>query len=274
MPFVPLSQRKAVPLLLDEDKEKMQRVQALKDQATIQAHVGAAPGTSGYRFAKHPQTFGTVRGPEIPFQKATCTWRPPEVQPDGPAMHRDQCQANYGAFWEASHGMRKTQSSPTLVRDSKALAKVMEACHPISQELRRWDAMAQKTEKETRKDINLDPPRREKTDMPKHDVKNGLVLFPKYMLINNCHLKMTDLQRFQRQQEAEREAERKAVTFSDYPDSDSESSGSPSHVFKSRGPAFFGASWGAPLRNGAPHWAGNGLPSGGCQKTSNPFRMG
>merc|ERR1712151_1056358 len=204
MPFIPLSQRKAVPLLLDEDKAKVQRVQAEKDQATIQAHVGAAPGISGYRFAKHPQTFGTVRGPEMPFQTATSPWRPPEIHPDGPAMQRDKCQANYGAYWEASHGMRKTHSSPTLVRDSKALAKAMEACHPISQELRRWDQMAQKTEKETRKDINLDRPRRENIAMPKPCSKNGLVLFPKYMLINNCHLKMTDLQRFQRQQEAER----------------------------------------------------------------------
>lgn len=272
MPFVPLSQRKAVPLILDEDKARMQKVQAEKDQAVIQAHVGVAPGTSGYRFAHHPQTFGTVRGPEMPFQAATSPWRPPEMHPGGPAMQRDKCQADHGAYWESSHGMRKTRSSPTLNGDSsKGLAKAMQECHPLSQEIRRWDRMAHRTEMETRKDIVLGQPRREKVAPSKHEgIRHGLVLFPKYMLIHNCHLKMTDLQRFQREQEAER----KMVTISDAPDCDDDSRCSVRQVDRPRGPSFFCASWGAPVRDGAPQYAGNGLPAGGCQKTSNPFRMG
>merc|ERR1719215_2362273 len=144
--------------------------------------------------------------------------------------------------------------------------------------------MAQKTEKETRKDINLDPPRREKTDMPKHDVKNGLVLFPKYMLINNCHLKMTDLQRFQREQQAEQRRallQQQGLESPGLPTEASRetlaSTASPTDLElmsqSTRGPFKFEASWGAPeLRKGGPQWAGNGMPSGASHKTSNPFR--
>lgn len=298
MPFVPLSQRKAIPLVLDEDKSTLQLRQQVKDKASIDAHFGVAPGASGYRFANHPQTFGHVRGPDMPFRNATAPWRPPEVDPDGPARQRQKEQASYGAFWDASHGMKAShgsRSSPTLKTTANNL---MEACHPLTAEITRWQEMGRMSEAETRKDIELKAPLVQPHPEPPKMGPNrqGLVLFPKYMLIHNCHLKLQDLQRFQKEQAAtaqrtiDRESERaerasrraatpsvgsqeermSEVTPSVQSDIDAQAMGE-----LTQGKVSFDPSWGAPLlREGGPQWAGSAMPVGGGHKHSNPFRMG
>lgn len=278
MPFIPLAQRKSSPLVLDEDKAALQQKQQAKDKATVDAHFGVAAGASGYRFANHPQTFGHCRGPDVPFRNATAPWRPPESDPDGPARQRDREQASYGAYWDSSHAMKGSRSSPALKTTGE---NVMEACHPLSAEIRRWKDMAHRTECETRKDIELKPLLVEHHPVPPklQGVRQGLVLFPKYMLMNNCHLKSTDLQRFQRQQT---EALQRSMERSASRSPSDRSIDAPSDVDNheamgesTRGALAFEASWGAPvLRDGGPQWAGNGMPSGGSCKTSNPFRMG
>lgn len=154
--------------------------------------------------------------------------------------------------------------------------------------------MAKMSEAETRKDIELKAPLVEPHPTPPKTGPNrqGLVLFPKYMLLHNCHLKLTDLQRFQREQaEAAQRTMERSLTRSmmrrsaDSPDAEvlsdlpasagSEIDTQEAMGESTRGQLSFDASWGAPiLREGGPQWAGNAMPSGGAHKTSNPFRMG
>lgn len=275
MPFVPLGQRKPIPLILDGDKEAIRARQRDRDVAAVQAHIGATPSVSGYRFANHPQTFGQVRGPEVPFRHATSTWRPPSADPDGPANQRESEHADHGAYWEASHSLRKTRSSPSFQSNNN----VIQACHPLSVERKRWEKLAHRTQTNEMKDIDLSPQRPRPPEQPKIGPnRQGLVLFPKYMLLHNCHLKMTDLQRFQREQaeEAARSAqEAEAASLAGGSQLESEDTLKSSSM---RGPVRFDASWGAPkLRQeavGGHHWAGSGMPAGRGMRTSNPFRMG
>lgn len=277
MPFVPLGQRKPIPLVLDGDKEAIQARQRERDLAAINSHLGVAPGSSGYRFANHPQTFGHVRGPDVPFRNATAPWRPPEEDPQGPASALEREQAAYGGNWDAAHGMRKVRSTPALDSPSKA----MEACHPLSMELRRWEQLAKRTTASEMNGQDLSPPpRRELPPPPKIGPnKQGLVLFPKYMLIHNCHLKMQDLQRFQREQAEEARRAEEEAEGQDVRGSPSAARAPEEAMYGStRGPLHFEASWGAPKLKqqslGGPHWAGSGMPAGRGQRTSNPFRMG
>lgn len=275
MPFIPLGQRKPIPLILDGDKEAIRAKQRDRDAAAVQAHIGATPSASGYRFANHPQTFGLVRGPDVPFTGATSTWRPPSADPDGPAKHRDREHAEHGALWEASHSMRKARSSPQL---RSSTMNAMESCHPLARERERWEKLAHRTQTCDLKDVDFPPPRQAPSPEPAKVGPNrqGLVMFPKYMLLHNCHLKQTDLQRFQREQaeEAARYAQEAEATMS-LGESQLDVEESRSTI---RGPTRFDASWGAPrLRQqstGGPHWAGSGLPAGRGMRTSNPFRMG
>uniref|UniRef100_A0A7S2K8Y1 Uncharacterized protein n=1 Tax=Zooxanthella nutricula TaxID=1333877 RepID=A0A7S2K8Y1_9DINO len=175
--------------------------------------------------------------------------------------------------------MRKVRStsalpSPTGGEDIKT------ACHPLSTELRRWEGLAATTRRcdmKGMKDVEFEfpPPPKPPADPepPKGPGRQGLVLFPKYMLINNCHLKTTDLQRFQRQQlEEQRRMAEEAPETSFYSEKDSVT------VSERSGPLKFDASWGQPKLKepsfGGPHWAGAALPAGGSQRHSNPLRMG
>jgi len=283
MPFVPLRARKAVPLVEDADKEVIRAKQQQRDLATIQAHLGTQHGSTGYRFANHPATFGYVRGPDVPFRNATSTWRPPSAERDGPAQQRDRQHADHGALLEGSHKLRQTRSSPSL---QASTVNMREACHPLSTELKRWETLANRTQGREMKDIEQAAPRAERSSPPPKIGANrqGLVLFPKYMLINNCHLKQQDLQRFQREQAEEAARAAQEALDSDLEGGGQLSPGSPGQSLTGEekparsGPVKFEASWGAPKLKtesvGGPHYAGSGMPAGRGMRTSNPFRMG
>jgi len=283
MPFVPLRQRKPIPLVLDSDKEILAAKQRERDNSAIQRHFGEAPGASGYRFANHPQTFGHVRGPEMPFQKGHSPWRPPSADPDGPATRRADDHAKYGAFHTGAHGLRKVRSTPAMASPT-AGADIKEACHPLSTELRRWEKLAATTKRcdmPDREDVDFEFPRKPqpKPDPPKAPPpRTGLVMFPKYMLLNNCHLKQQDLQRFQREQQ---EAQRRAAEEAEAAEAQSRADSFANSVRSQAGMGNsmrLDASWGNPRLNeaspGGPHWAGSALPAGRNQRTSNPFRQG
>eukprot|EP00913_Durusdinium_trenchii_P002647 g2450.t1 len=77
----------------------------------------------------------------------------------------------------------------------------MQACHPLTTELRRWEKLAKVTERgEINEDVQSSMAASRKLCQagvrPKPVFAGGLVNFPKYMLINNCHLKQMDLQRY------------------------------------------------------------------------------
>lgn len=130
------------------------------------------------------------------------------------------------------------------------------------------------------KDVEWDPlakPAKQEDTSKAGPARQGLVLFPKYMLINNCHLKLTDLQRFQREQmeEQRRQAEEALEAESVAGQGDAQDS---KKLIPRPGPVKFDASWGRPklkdASQGGPHWAGSALPHGRGMRTSNPFRMG
>lgn len=271
MPFVPLGNRKRLEVILDEDKARLGRAQQLRDQETINRHYGVAAGSSGYRFAHSPATLGSVRGPQVPFQGATSSWRPPSADRNGPASQHSRNHADYGAYWEAAHSMKSSRSEPSLSPEVKKSSA--EACHPLAIELLRWKNLAQVT---VQRDLKgHEPPSRAKPEPPKEkkvtQKAGGLVLFPKYMLFNDSHLKMQDLQRFQRDQmaaaEEESEGPRTATPSSTYNEATAQS-------FKLAA-NWQSASSGAPLlrKLGMENvLAGSALPGGRTMKTSNPFR--
>mmetsp|Transcript_86559 Transcript_86559/g.149797 ORF Transcript_86559/g.149797 Transcript_86559/m.149797 type:complete len:284 (-) Transcript_86559:114-965(-) len=283
MPFVPLGSRKRLDVIMDADKETSRNQMRARDMAAYRSWEGAAPGSSGYRFAKHPTCMGQLRGPDVPYKDAGSPWRPPSAERDGPAAQRSMEHAPVGACWDKSHRTLalKSQSMPSLqsagstVVDHKEEArKIREACNPISVELRRWEHLANVTKDSSTGMIQL--PERPKPEPPKPLVKTaGLVNFPKYMLINNCHLKQTDMQRYveaearARKEAEEQAAEAKALGISldrlHAMEAEPEESGVPWQT----------ASWGAPrLKKGGKHWAGSSMPAGKSMRTSNPFRLG
>ncbi|CAK9054559.1 Pentatricopeptide repeat-containing protein, partial [Durusdinium trenchii] len=148
MPFVPISSRKPHALLLDHDKDRIRAQMQSKDEASVAEHYGLAPSSRGYRFGNHPMTRGPVRGPEVPFKEATRHWKPSEVEREGPMAKVDVKQAKVGAYWDGSHvklaALRNCQSSPAL---QQSAAEVMQACHPLTTELRRWEKLAKVTER-------------------------------------------------------------------------------------------------------------------------------
>lgn len=293
MPFVPLGSRKRIEVILDGDKEAIRAKQAARDDAVIQAHVGTAPSKAGYRFANHPvtkaySTNGVIRGPDVPFKSCHSSWKPAEVDPSGPAGKHHQTVAKTGGVHDGSHmyrnenvGLTLTRSSPTLTTTG---ADLMEQCHPLSQELSRWKKMAHhsiKNELNPNMEIPKNPPR---VPTPEKKIRNdgGLVNFPKYMLIHNCHLKLKDLQRYQKEEEAKRlarearDAEEAAMAaeagdmFEGLPPS------------SAMGPRLGEGelekvSWGEPRLRNAENpeeiYAGSNLPQGKSMRASNPFRQ-
>lgn len=281
MPFVPIGSRKRIEVILDDDKERIINQQRSKDTATLNAHRQVAPGTSGYRFANHPSTLvpdGRTRGPDVPFTGATSTWRPPSADPDGPARQKDLQHAEVGARWEASHSLRTMRSSPSL---SSSAANIVDpgqagamAGHPLAVESRRWQKLAHFTEKVEMKDLEIPEPapKSPSPQAPEAQGPRDLVNFPKYMLYHNCHLKHTDLQRFQQNQLAKERAIAEGVdpmtlTVGSIPSA--QDLGESAVKWQE-------ASWGAPVFKNAQghHWAGSALPAGRGQRSSNPFRMG
>lgn len=248
-----------------------------KDEAVVAEHYGLAPSARGYRFGNHPMTRGPVRGPEVPFKEATKHWKPSEVEKQGPMAKVDFKQAKMGAYWDGSHVklacMRNgTQSSPAL---QQSAAEVMQACHPLTTELRRWERLAKVTERgEINEDIQASMAQSRKMCQagvrPKPVFAGGLVNFPKYMLINNCHLKQMDLRRY-----ADRCAEEVEQSMKEPPDGSMMGrlgEASPSSTVRVEKEA----SWGAPkLKNqDQPLCAGNCMPSGRASRTSAWLRMG
>mmetsp|Transcript_56234 Transcript_56234/g.131039 ORF Transcript_56234/g.131039 Transcript_56234/m.131039 type:complete len:259 (-) Transcript_56234:64-840(-) len=258
MPFVPLGSRKRIEVILDDDKERLAAAQQTKDTATISAHSGLAPSAQGYRFGNHPLTRGRVR-PDVPFTGATSSWRPPSADREGPSSQKDREQTG-SAIWYESHRMKQTLSSPAL---SSTNMTVPLATHPLTKEIERWERLSTLTQaremtRELRDELREEKPVRSKSSKPEFQPKPGLVNFPKYMLINDCHLKRMEQQRFQRE------------------DQNASLSGSP---VSSKGPEsavmYGAASWASPvLRQKGTHWAGHGLAAGRMQRTSNPFRTG
>eukprot|EP00933_Yihiella_yeosuensis_P071727 TRINITY_DN79969_c0_g1_i1.p1 TRINITY_DN79969_c0_g1~~TRINITY_DN79969_c0_g1_i1.p1 ORF type:complete len:278 (-),score=53.41 TRINITY_DN79969_c0_g1_i1:258-1091(-) len=277
MPFVPLHSRKPLPVILDGDKELIKATQRAKDEKTVSHHYGVNPSGAGYRFGNHPMTMGFVRGPDVPFKAATSSWRPPSADRDGPARRQASSVAPLGAVWEGSHRMAatnmvKSQSSPALGDEAR------QACHPLSTELRRWERLAKVTERgEVNKDLSESMQRKPAPvveDKPA-GASGGLIMFPKYMLFNNCHLKHDELKRFQKAQIAEQE--RLAEIASRSPTG---SAGANSMDLSSVGEGavrYQEASWGAPLlrKSGmGTHFAGSAMPGGRGSRHSNPFRIG
>lgn len=279
MPFVPLGSRKNHGVLLDSDKEILSNQMKARDQASFRSWEGAAPGPSGYRFARHQ----CDKKQDVPFRDAGQTWRPPSADPIGPAAQRGMEHASVGATWEKSHRTlaQKSQSMPSLgsvgsqIVDHQAEAKkTREACNPLSVELRRWQNLAEITEGDKKGMIEL--PKREKPEPPKPIVRTpGLVNFPKYMLIHNCHLKQTEKQRYVEEQEKVRkQAEDRAIEAEALGISVDDVARIEDPLNESMVP-WQTASWGAPrLRKPGKHWAGSSMPAGKSMRTSNPFRMG
>jgi hypothetical protein len=167
------------------------------------------------------------------------------------------------------------------VAGQKAKLDVSEICHPLSVELKRWkqfSAFSEQSEKGTI-ELHKPPPR----DMgPSSSVKvGGLVNFPKYMLIHNCHLKSTDQVRYVREEAAKREeAEQRARLGESQSMASlgaSNASGFGATEERTHKAAMYSQpSWGSPtLRiKGGQHCAGSSLPAGRGSRTSNPFRQG
>jgi len=278
MPFVPIGSRKPIPVVLDDDKERIRAAQQAKDDAKVAHHYGLAPSTAGYKFGNHPMTKGFVRGPDVPFRGATSSWKPSGHEPQGPHALMEAKQAPLGAFWEGSHGhvaeaLRKSQSSPTL---KGAAQNAMELSHPLSVEIKRWEKMAAFSEKgemneEVQKTMMASMKRPEPTQKPKRT--GGLVNFPKYMLIHNCHLKHSDLQRYQREQaELERRAQEAAARGETLADDSTDTA-----TLGEGAVRYQEASWGAPLlrhKDSGMSWAGAALPMGRGSRHSSFLRMG
>lgn len=266
MPFVPLGSRKPIPVVLDDEKARLAAKQREKDSAAVTASGRFEVGASGYRFANHPVTLGTVRHSR-PFEGATSTWRPPEADPNGPAAKRDCVQAEWGGIHQGSHGssnsMRRPKSLPILKPEEADWAG---ECHPHSTELRRFQKLGSVTEKAQMSDAQFANPYMPTTEQPRvYHAAGGLVNFPKYMLWDNCHMKQQDCMRFHKQQE---ELTKMAASGTSL----ASSFQSPKRTVRD----FPEPTWGARRKSddGGPAWAGNPLPIGRGSRSSNPFRTG
>jgi len=313
MPFVPLGSRKRVEVLLDADKELITGKMRERDNATVTLHHQVMAGThsiahlpvhASYRYAKHPETFGPVRGPPPPFKTANKPWTPAELDPDGMAALRDMDQAPVGANRDGGHcfhgeTLRKTRSTPALTRTlannpveegQSHGARAKEAANPISIELNRWKRLAEVTKRDLATMPELHSTIKSTKPPPKKPVvSSGLVNFPKYMLFENSHLKQQDFMRFvaaeelaRNENEARQTALQEAMAMGEpsvevTPTSTSRETGNGKDSDDALG--YQTASWGQPRLRGPreslrQQWAGSAMPSGKSMRSSNPFRMG
>jgi len=320
MPFVPLGSRKNLGVILDADKETIIGKMREKDNATVAHHHQVMAGThsvahlpvhASYRYAKHPETLGPVRGPPPPFKAANKPWTPAELDPDGVAAQRDMDQAPVGACRDGGHcfhgeTLRKSRSTPALTRtmannpleEGQSYGdRAREAANPISIELNRWKRMAEVTERDLASMPELHSTQKSFKPPPKKPVpSSGLVNFPKYMLFENSHLKSQDFMRFvaaeeqtRKENEARHAALQEAMAMGEDSGEATPTPLSPTSTcrsFKSRDTRFseansnYGAaSWGQPRLRGPKEdikqiWAGSGMASGKSMRSSNPFRGG
>ncbi|CAK0829917.1 unnamed protein product, partial [Prorocentrum cordatum] len=196
-----------------------------------------------------------------------------EVDPGGPASRREGQAASFGALHEGSHSMRRPKSLPTLKQEG-AQEHLMD-CHPVATELRRLDKLAALTEKtEMKQPLERRQPAAAPPAQPRSfQTTGGLVQFPKYMLIHNCHLKTLDTMRFHKEQEelarAQEESAKAQAVLS--PKAPQGSHGEQSPKSRTAPPV----SWGAPVLNDrAPGEvaAGSAMPLVRGGQTSNWFR--
>jgi hypothetical protein len=293
MPFVSLGSRRRIEVVLDHDKQRLTNEMRAKDNATTSAHFGHAPGRSGYLYANHPLTKGPVRGPPAPFMKSNKPWNPEELDPSSPHAQKNAEQAPIGAFIEGSHSMiaetlRKSRSLPAVERtlrgtahtsfklsanaeDGKSIGdQAKEAANPVSIELNRWKRLADVTHRDLSSMPELHSWIKPERQKPKAFAsKGGLVNFPKYMLFENSHMKMLDLQKFSDDQKKAQEAAERGELRTPVGLQDEDEEDEDEDIYRS-------ASWGQPrLRNATnPNkmWAGSGMPAGRSMKSSNPFR--
>lgn len=287
-------------VVLDHDKQRLTDEQRARDNRVVSEHHGEAPAKSGYRFGSHPCTRGPLRGPDPPFQGGSQVWKPPEADSSGPAKARAAVQAPHGAYYHPAHELRSMRSAPSLyatgaaVTDTgvgvKSVIDTSELTHPLSVELNRWKKFAEFSAKSemknsvrlTRSKPPAEPPK------PRAHV-DGLVNFPKYMLIHNCHLKQQDQIRYVEEETAKRKAAEEAMLQRMEMEDEGE-------MFEPPGARESGmtqasqasaadsmlkkvASWGQPVRfrtseERNKHWAGNPLPQGRGSRTSNPYMLG
>jgi len=159
----------------------------------------------------------------------------------------------------------------------KSVIDTTELTHPLSVELKRWEKFSEFSRKEQEKGgITLSKPK-PATEAPKAPIHvGGLVNFPKYMLIHNCHLKNQDQIRYVQGENDKRAAAEEAARLREEQGPGGEEmqvSTQTSQALKKV------ASWGQPQRfynaeDRNSQWAGNPMPQGRGSRTSNPFRTG
>mmetsp|Transcript_3052 Transcript_3052/g.7816 ORF Transcript_3052/g.7816 Transcript_3052/m.7816 type:complete len:256 (+) Transcript_3052:110-877(+) len=255
MPFVPLHARKRLEVVLDDDKARMAEEQRVKDEANMAKwRGGILDSQKGYRFAMQAGTQEAQY--DRPFEGLPSSWRPPSPNGSSPAGRRERSHGKSGVCWEGAHGLKKSSSTPAVQR--LAQDDAVQAAHPLSVELRRWERLASTQEREL-KDVpppegtpwKVAPAPSKEPMFP----KGGLVNFPRYMLINDCTLKRSECQRFLAQQKklAEEQAARQVAGTQ----ADSTTSTELGRTDPSRQKRM-----------------GHLLPSGRGSRTSNPFRFG
>jgi len=238
---------------LDDDKARMVEEQRIKDIASLAKwNGGSRLDSQGYRFASHPADFQDAPL-KRPFEGLSSSWRPPSPNGTSPAGRRERSHGATGAYWEGSHGLKKSASTSGVPKSEGA----MQAAHPLSVELRRWKRLANTQERELKDAPIPEAPQRKVEDPSKEPLfpKGGLVNFPRYMLINDCSLKRAECQRFLAQQR--QLAEEQAALAEASPTNQAQPTASSWRSEQSRG------------RN-----AGHLMPSGRGSRTSNPFRFG
>lgn len=249
MPFVPLGSRRRLEVTLDDDKARLSAQQRRRDEAAVVAWAGASAA---------PVRFGSQSGAGLAGLGAGQQPRPPQ---GGSSPRRPTAAAcDEGA-------MQRPRSLPSLERAGTLDSAVV--WHPVSTELRKLEKQASRTVRVEMQGVEVAP----KQAAPPREPERGPlaqgepILFPKYMLLHNCHLKTRDVLSFHAEQEAAR-ATGALSTDLGWPAAGSA---------LSRSMCFREASWGAPrLRQegGAAGGcaAGSVLPTGRCHSTSNPYK--
>lgn len=176
------------------------------------------------------------------------------------------------------------RSAPSLyatgadMAGTKSVIDTSELTHPLSVELKRWQKFSEFSEKEMKHQGTITLPKKKAApESPKAPVRvGGLVNFPKYMLIHNCHLKQRDQIRYVQEENAKRElAEETARRYAQL----GEEPGMMETQMSELAELKKVASWGQPTRfntaeERGKQWAGNPMPQGRGSRTSNPFTTG
>lgn len=278
MPFIPLATRRRQEVTLG-DRTSIDLT--LSKQETWYAQDGGRGSDSNkYRFARHPNSMTTRVQPEVPFSRSTIQWRPPSADPDGSAAKRMEDVADFGGQWEGAHApknsMPRTRSTPSLAKTDKEFARdLMLERFPLTAELKRWEQRGVLMEQ--RESAGLPPGasawlssyRTEENPTVPTAPSGDLVNFPKYLLMNECHLKQMDIQRYVKDEAAAREAANQLLK------SDSMQAGSANPSMQASSASMQTSNPSLQTSKGNPLYmrpAGSLMPTGRNQKSSNPFR--